>query len=364
MLAFGTVADVLGLPVKEVAARSPFGLISRIEDGLPIAALERVAHLLAPGDAQFKYRLIPKATYERRKTAHRLSSNEGTRLARVARVWSVAVDVWQNEEEVRDFLFRPHPDDTGQTPDRRRYPERVRRRNGCRYPRKAEVRQRCVTPQILDRSLWSFRIGDPNGTYPIFDATGSTIAPGRWNTPRSPIIYTSEHYSTALLEKLVHGSGHLPPNQHYVEITIPHGLSYEVFSPPSLPGWDTMPATVSKAFGERWCAEKRSVILMVPSVVARLDSNVLINPAHPRVRKDSNRPPPAGLLGPTSVWRELKGEGAFCFRYRTTRLGEIDAKTVAPPLVSARHLSRSMAKPLLNVAFVDFRWIHVSTKLV
>ncbi|TIL84489.1 MAG: DUF2384 domain-containing protein, partial [Mesorhizobium sp.] len=40
---------------------------------------------------------------------HRLSSDEGTRLARVARVWSFAVDVWQNEEEARDFLFRPHP---------------------------------------------------------------------------------------------------------------------------------------------------------------------------------------------------------------------------------------------------------------
>jgi putative toxin-antitoxin system antitoxin component (TIGR02293 family) len=109
MLAFGNVADVLGLPVKEVAARSPFGLISRIEHGLPIGALERVAHLLAPGDAQFKYRLIPKATYERRKAVHRLSSDEGTRLARVARVWGLAVDVWQNEEEARDFLFRPHP---------------------------------------------------------------------------------------------------------------------------------------------------------------------------------------------------------------------------------------------------------------
>ena len=48
-----------------------------------------------------------------------------------------------------------------------------------------------------------------------FDATGSTIAPGRWNTSGSPMIYTSEHFSTALLEKLVHGSGRLPPNQHY-----------------------------------------------------------------------------------------------------------------------------------------------------
>jgi RES domain-containing protein len=141
-----------------------------------------------------------------------------------------------------------------------------------------------VTAQILDRTLSAYRIGDPAGAWPIFDATGSTIAPGRWNTPASPVIYTSEHYSTALLEKLVHGSGRLPPNQHYVEITIPRGLSYEMFSPAALPGWDTMPATVSKPFGEAWCLERRSATLIVPSVVARLDSNILINPNHPEFR--------------------------------------------------------------------------------
>lgn len=138
-----------------------------------------------------------------------------------------------------------------------------------------------MTAQILDRTLTAFRIGDPGGTYPIFDATGSTIAPGRWNTPGSPLIYSAEHFSTALLEKLVHGSGRLPPNQHYVSITIPKGASYEMFSEAAVPGWDTMPAGVSKAFGERWCLERRSAILLVPSVVARLDRNVLINPAHP-----------------------------------------------------------------------------------
>ena len=141
-----------------------------------------------------------------------------------------------------------------------------------------------MTAQILDRTLSAYRIGDPAGAWPIFDATGSTIAPGRWNTPASPVIYTSEHYSTALLEKLVHGSGRLPPNQHYVEITIPRGLSYEMFSPAALPGWDAMPATVSKPFGEAWCLERRSAILIVPSVVARLDSNILINPQHPEFR--------------------------------------------------------------------------------
>ncbi|MGB3834957.1 MAG: RES family NAD+ phosphorylase [Mesorhizobium sp.] len=141
-----------------------------------------------------------------------------------------------------------------------------------------------MTAQILDRTLTCFRIGDPAGAYPIFDATGSTLAPGRWNTPGSPVIYTSEHYSTALLEKLVHGSGRLPPNQHFVRITVPRGASYEVFSPPDLPGWDAMPAAASKLFGERWCLERRSLVLLVPSVVARLDANVLINPAHGEFR--------------------------------------------------------------------------------
>ena len=59
MLALTNVADVLGLPAKEGAARSPFGLIARIEHGLPLDALERVTRLLSPGDSQFKYRLVP-----------------------------------------------------------------------------------------------------------------------------------------------------------------------------------------------------------------------------------------------------------------------------------------------------------------
>jgi len=109
MLAFENVAAILGLSAKEVAVRSPFGLISRIEGGLPVAALDRLARLLAPNDSQFKYRFVPKATYERRKTSLRLSSDEGMRVARVARVWNLALDVWQTEDDARDFLFRAHP---------------------------------------------------------------------------------------------------------------------------------------------------------------------------------------------------------------------------------------------------------------
>jgi RES domain-containing protein len=138
-----------------------------------------------------------------------------------------------------------------------------------------------VTAQILDRVLTCYRIGDPAGAYPIFDATGSRLYPGRWNTPSSPMIYTSERFSTALLEKLVHGSGRLPPNQHYVEITIPPGVSYEMFDMAAHPGWDMATGAVSKTYGEAWQHNRRSLVLIVPSVVARLDMNILVNPEHP-----------------------------------------------------------------------------------
>jgi putative toxin-antitoxin system antitoxin component (TIGR02293 family) len=102
-------AAVLGLSTKSLEAHSPVMLISLIEHGLPVSSLEKVAHLIAPDDAQFKYRLVPKATLERRKTTKKLSPEEGTRLARLARVWSAARDVWGGDDEARDFLFRPHP---------------------------------------------------------------------------------------------------------------------------------------------------------------------------------------------------------------------------------------------------------------
>jgi RES domain-containing protein len=138
-----------------------------------------------------------------------------------------------------------------------------------------------LTAQKLDRVLHAYRIGDPAGTYPIFDATGSKLYPGRWNTPASPMIYASEHYSTAMLEKLVHGSGSIPPNQHFIDITIPNGVSYEMLTPAQLPNWDHVSGSISKPYGEAWQHSKRSLLMFVPSVVARMERNILINQDHP-----------------------------------------------------------------------------------
>jgi len=133
----------------------------------------------------------------------------------------------------------------------------------------------------LDRVLTCYRIGDAGGRYPIFDATGSTKAPGRWNGAGSPMIYASATYSTAMLEKLVHANGIMPPRQHFIAITIPNGIEYEMVTKDTLPGWQEPDCRVARAFGESWITERRSAILIVPSVVARMEANVLINPAHP-----------------------------------------------------------------------------------
>lgn len=142
-----------------------------------------------------------------------------------------------------------------------------------------------MSAQTLDRVLTAYRIGDPAGLYPIFDATGSKLWPGRWNTAASPMIYTSEHYSTAMLEKLVHGNGRMPPDQHWISVTIPPGFSYEVFSTAHHPGWDAEDCLVSKAYGEAWQQSGRSLLLIVPSMVARMEQNLLINGGHPQARQ-------------------------------------------------------------------------------
>ena len=83
-----------------------------------------------------------------------------------------------------------------------------------------------------------------------------------------------------MLEKLARGNEEFPPNQHFISISVPKGTSYETVIKDHLPGWDALFPAVPREFGTRWVEERRSAILLVPSYVARLDRNVLINPVH------------------------------------------------------------------------------------
>lgn len=133
----------------------------------------------------------------------------------------------------------------------------------------------------LKDSLTAFRIGDPSGEYPIWDEGGALKQSGRWHVAGRAVIYASEHYSTAMLEKLVHYRGRLPSNQHYIEITIPAGVSYEALDAHSLLGWSDKDGNISRTHANAWFNDCRSAVLIVPSVVARMERNFVFNCAHP-----------------------------------------------------------------------------------
>ena len=139
----------------------------------------------------------------------------------------------------------------------------------------------------------AYRIGDPAGQFPVYSTEGARRVSARWHETGDAVIYASRHYSTAMLEKLVHWAGHMPPNQHFVEITIPVGTSYEVFSADHHPDWHQADGEVARRFGHRWFDDGRSAILIVPSVVARMEENVVISATHPdagAIEVDVERP--------------------------------------------------------------------------
>jgi RES domain-containing protein len=150
--------------------------------------------------------------------------------------------------------------------------------------------------RVLDRPLRVFRIGDPKGRFKIFSGEGSRLVEGRWHARGQNVIYASEHYSLALLEKLAHFNGTLPSGQHAIRIDVPAGVSYEVVTKDSLPRWCLPGDTSARRFGATWFSEQRTALLLVPSFVAREERNVLINPHH----ADAHRITP-GLEEPV-VW--------------------------------------------------------------
>jgi len=126
-----------------------------------------------------------------------------------------------------------------------------------------------------------FRIAD--GRHPLWDGTGAALIGGRWNSPGKPVIYGSLTYSCAMLEILAHANtGRIPVTQRYIIVDVPDGVSVENRDERTLPvDWDAENSSTARNFGDQWLNEARSAILIVPSVISRLDRNVLVNPRHP-----------------------------------------------------------------------------------
>lgn len=120
------------------------------------------------------------------------------------------------------------------------------------------------------------------------DGRGGLVASGRWHTPRRLVTYASESLALASLEILVHCDPDLLPTDLVaVEIDVPEGLPSDRFDALDLPrGWRRYPAPASQQrLGNAWLDAASGCLLRVPSVIVPSESNFLITPAHPDVRR-------------------------------------------------------------------------------
>jgi len=125
----------------------------------------------------------------------------------------------------------------------------------------------------------AYRIGSRR--HPIFDGAGAAEYGARWNSPGRSIIYAASSLSLAMLEQLAHTeTGRLPQDHAFIEITIPDSVSIETLTLSDVAGWKTDDLATSRAYGDRWRAEQRTCIMLVPSVIVPTEYNVLINPSH------------------------------------------------------------------------------------
>lgn len=102
-------AKLLEVPEKNRPLRSAVQYLTYVDKGLPVRSLDRIAHAIAPADAAFRYRIVPKATLARLKTKRRLNKSQGEIVTRLAEVWTDATRVWKTDEAARGFLNRKHP---------------------------------------------------------------------------------------------------------------------------------------------------------------------------------------------------------------------------------------------------------------
>jgi len=105
-------------PVLMGFAEAPahFMMEEAIAGGLPRDALRRVAEAITDDAAEankLMHAVVPKSSLNRRAT---LTPSQGEQTERLARLFSLAVKVFGDTGDARDFMRRPHPELTGRRP--------------------------------------------------------------------------------------------------------------------------------------------------------------------------------------------------------------------------------------------------------
>ena len=106
-LPFPNCSACASMPARSGA---PLGLMSDVEKGLPLSALDRIVHAVAPTIPALPTASCraPRWRAGEPSASPRLSPEESARVARLASVWAFAKDVWKSDEGARRWMFAPH----------------------------------------------------------------------------------------------------------------------------------------------------------------------------------------------------------------------------------------------------------------
>jgi putative toxin-antitoxin system antitoxin component (TIGR02293 family) len=108
------VSATLGLPA---GVRTPADLDRVVREGLPYRSLTRVARRFPERQRAAILQIVaPRQTLQRREQEGRLKPEESERLERIARLSTLAQEVWGSEAQAQRFLTTPHRLLGGRTP--------------------------------------------------------------------------------------------------------------------------------------------------------------------------------------------------------------------------------------------------------
>jgi len=119
----------------------------------------------------------------------------------------------------------------------------------------------------------------------VLSGKGAQYSKGfRWNSFGTPMVYTAESRSLAVLEVTVHLdlSEDLPTDRYLATIDIPENLEIVALSLNDLPpGWDAKPpGKISQRIGDGFIHGSSAPVLRVPSSIIQEEFNYLLNPLH------------------------------------------------------------------------------------
>lgn len=109
---------------------------------------------------------------------------------------------------------------------------------------------------------------------------------GRWNSKGVAVLYCATSESLAMLELRVHSPHPYPRTRWKFTLEVPDDALTSIEAEALPRGWNTLPSgPASKRIGDAWVTANSSLGLLIPSVVASDDKNLVLNPAHARFKE-------------------------------------------------------------------------------